>query len=165
MFLLKQVFTATENMLTDKKNVIITAVVLVLIVTAVGSFFAGVSFGKGKNTRGNFSNDGNFQGKINQGSGAGMISGEVIGIAGDNIIISQGDGTERKINISEAVVTITEIVNKSIDDLAVGQSVIVNGSNDSDDNFSATIVQIRSEEDMPASAQNRQPQDGVPAAR
>lgn len=127
-----------------QKNKIILLVVGVVIVAGL-SFYGGVKYSQNNNQLG----QGNFSQRIasstQRGSRAfgGMLSGQVISIDSNSLIIKSQDGGSRIVFLS-ASTTINKMTEGNIKDLSVGSNVFITGSSNTDNTVNAQVIQIRS---------------------
>ncbi len=87
---------------------------------------------------------GNFAGGVGQtrGNFSGMLSGTVATKDASNITLNTRDGSSHVVLLSPST-TVSKSVNGTINDVAVGSTIIVSGSNNSDGSVSATMLQLR----------------------
>jgi len=124
----------------NKKNhIIISAIVLAAV--AGGAFYGGMLFSQGKNKGpGNFSGNGGVSIRGNRQGG--MTAGEIISKDDKSVTIKLINGGS-KIVFYSTTTEIGKFASGTIDDLAVGKSVSVNGSSNSDGSVTAQSIQIR----------------------
>jgi hypothetical protein len=144
----------------------ILPIVIVVIIVAAGSFFAGMKYGQSKGSGNvsqrnfqNFANmtpeerqqrmqqmGANVQGmRVNRGNG--FASGEILSKDDKSITIKLPDGGSKIIFYSETT-EVSKFVNGASSDLEVGKTVTVNGTTNSDGSITAQSIQMRPE--MPA---------------
>lgn len=146
-------------------NQIIGGLVILLIV-AVGSFYAGQHYtGRGVAARGGYAAGGmnmpmgqgaGFAGRTAGGpaggragaTGGGLVSGSIVSKDADSITVSLAGGGSEVVYLS-ASTSVMKSDTGSASDLAAGQNVTIMGAKNSDGSVSATSVQIR-----PAGAPN-----------
>ncbi|MFA5249413.1 MAG: DUF5666 domain-containing protein [Candidatus Paceibacterota bacterium] len=137
----------------DKKIIAIFAI----IVLAVGgaAFFGGMKYGQSK-SGGKFSDRmGSYQNGMPgsgptgavKGSGSktlngGMIAGEILSKDDKSLTVKSADGSSKIIFFSQTTKALEE-AETSLDKLAVGQQITVNGSSNSDGSVNAQSIQIR----------------------
>ena len=130
-----------------KKNQIIIAVVVAILVGAA-SFYGGMVYaGKSAGTASQ-----KYAGQFSRGqgvgsrarAGAGFVTGNIVAKDSNSITLKMNDGSSRIVFISGST-SITKSVNGTQDDLAVGKTVMVNGTTSSDGSVVAQFVQIRPE--------------------
>lgn len=137
------------------KNLIIT--VLVMIVVAGGSFFAGMKFQQRKlqtftlGERGNvvFNGQGKMQqgqrqggsGVINRGAGFRPVLGEIISSDDKSITVKMQDGSSKIIIVGDST-QINKADTAAKSDLTTGQTVSVFGQENSDGTITAQNIQL-----------------------
>ncbi len=142
------------------KSVIFIFIVALIIVGA-GSFYGGLKYGQGSvrdtstNQRGQmvgqFRGAGDGTGVRRNGGlpGGEFINGEVISRDDKSLTVKLRDGGS-KIVFFSASINLSKTVEGVISDLAVGQTVTISGSSNSDGSLTATAIQIRPEVSKPA---------------
>jgi len=131
------------------KKIIPIFVALILVVGG-GAFYGGMLYGKSQNTRLGFPSGDvatNFQGaRTNKtgatGAGAGFLSGEIITKDEQSLILKMTDGSSKIIFYSDTT-QISKMATGTADDFAIGTSVNVSGTTNSDGSVTAQSVQIR----------------------
>jgi len=151
---------------------------LIILVVAGGAFYGGMMYAQSKNPSGgsNFSNptDQQRQQRFQQNGGAGRMgsrqggggfaNGEIISkddksitIKLNNNRISDGQqGSGSKIVLYSTSTEVGKFVSGTPNDLAVGESVMVNGSSNSDGSITAKSIQVRPASTVPAQGQPAQ---------
>jgi len=141
----------------------ILPIIIIVIVVAAGSFFAGMKYGQSKNS-GNLSRAGfqNFENmtpeqrqqrmqqmgadvqgmRMNRGNG--FASGEIISKDDKSITIKLQDGGSKIVFFSDTT-QIEKLVDGTATDLEVGKTVIINGTANSDGSITAQSIQMRPE--------------------
>ena len=147
------------------KNKKMVSIILVCILVAGLSFWAGTAYGKGKNITSNFSRQGMFnQNSTNQNgiarmgrgnTGGGFVSGTVLSkdansitvqLRGPDMMNAQSGATTTggsKIVIYSTSTGIEKTVSGAIGDVVVGSQVSVTGTANPDGSVNATSIQIR----------------------
>jgi hypothetical protein len=132
-------------------------VVVVLLIVAGGSFYAGKSmastaapargqFAAGTGGAAGFAGRGGAAGA--RGAGGGFTAGQIISSSNGSISIKQQNGSSTEIVLVSPATQILKTTTGSASDLTTGAQVTVTGTANSDGSLTATSVQIR-----PASAQ------------
>ena len=139
----------------EKNNKMIISAVLGAIVIAGVSFWGGMSYaGGGAAVRG--PGAGQFAGRAGgsfRASGNGAVFGSVLSIAANSMTVQLGRGpgaaaangtdTGSKIILIGTNTEVGKFVSGSIADLKPGESVLINGTPNSDGSLTATNIQIR----------------------
>jgi len=133
-------------------NKLVIAVILTAVIVGTGSFFGGMQYGK--SARPNFARQ-NFNGQMGANiaggigaraggarAGANFTAGEIIAKDSQSITVKLRDGSSKIVFLS-ASTAITKSVDGITDDLAVGKTVTVTGSANSDGSITAQMVQLR----------------------
>lgn len=76
------------------------------------------------------------------GAGGAMISGELLKKDAGSLSLKTRDGSSRLVLITSST-RATKMVDGSIDDLKVGEEVLVTGTTNSDNSLTAQMVQVR----------------------
>ncbi len=125
------------------KNTIITAVIALVVGIGVG-YVAHSSpaqpAGSGNYARGN--GNGTFMARSN-GNGS-FLAGTVASKDSGSITLNTRDGSSRVVLTTPAT-NVSKSVSGSLTDVAVGNSVIVSGTTNSDGSISASLIQLRPE--------------------
>ena len=134
----------------NNKNKIISAVAVVVIAGA--AFFGGMKYGEAKVPAGAFGRTafsggqgGNVQfrgGPGGRGGLGGFLAGSILSKDATSITIGIQDGGS-KIVFTSASTTVSKMAAGSMNDLATGTSVIVQGTPNSDGSITAQAIQIR----------------------
>ncbi len=126
-----------------------TKIISIAVVVAVIFFFAGNAYGKHKAanavtaTVGQYgSRSGGFAGGMRGGAGGGIVSGTVVSADANSITVQSGTAGSKIVLVSPST-TVAKSVTGSLADIAVGSTVTVIGTANSDGSVSATSVQIR----------------------
>ena len=132
---------------------------IILVVVAVGAFFGGMKYrqSKGNNNFGQAFGSANVRGGL-RGSvvargGGGFTTGEILSKDDKSITVKMRDGSSKIIFFSGST-EIGKFITGATNDLAIGKSVMINGSANSDGSISAQSIQIR-----PPMPQNQKPQN------
>ena len=119
----------------NKKNTGIAAIALVIGFGA--GYFTHSSPAQTQNTGGNFTRNGG--GGIN---GGGFLSGTVASKDSGSITINTRDGSSHVVLITPAT-NVSKSVSGAVSDVAVGSTIIVFGTTNSDGSVSASLIQLR----------------------
>jgi hypothetical protein len=140
-----------------KRNQVIGAVII-LVVVAGGSFYAGKSMASAAPARGQFgagfaagtggaNGTAGFAGRgaagTRGGAAGGFTSGTIISSANGSISIQQQNGSSTEIVLLSPTTMILKQTSGTAADLTTGTSVTVTGTANSDGSMTATSVQIR----------------------
>lgn len=124
-----------------KKNVIIIAVGVAILVIGGGAFYGGMAYAKSMNSQRMMG-----QGLRNSGgrfmAGTNFISGDIISKDNQSVTVKMRDGSSRIIFYS-GTTEVGKFVSGTIDDVAVGKTVMVNGKTNTDGSITAQSIQIR----------------------
>lgn len=126
-----------------KKNILI--MVILVIVVAVGGFFAGTKYQQskisqtGRQRGANF--PGNRGGQGSQRTAGGMVRGEILNKENGTITVKLQDQSTKLVLVTEKT-SINKAAQGTIDDLETGKQVMVFGQENSDKSISATNIQL-----------------------
>lgn len=134
----------------------IIGVIIALVVVGGLSFYGGTKYAAGTTTA---ARSGQFAGRFGGAGGtgsstrstAGLAMGQIISIDPTGITIQLANGGSRIILTSDST-PILESVEASSSDLQVGQSVVVQGTVNSDGSETAQSIQVRQGQPQPAPA-------------
>ncbi|MDD5566926.1 MAG: DUF5666 domain-containing protein [Patescibacteria group bacterium] len=102
-------------------------------------------FGAGRNVNGSIStpNDRDFPDGTSgrQFGGGGMINGEIVGLDSQSITVKQQDGSTKTVYFSTST-EINKTATGSTSDLAVGTTVMANGTSNTDGSITAQNIQL-----------------------
>lgn len=135
----------------QKNKITIIVGVACIVVGLVGGFFIGKASG-GNKLAGNFASGARQFGARNGSQSGLLVVGQVSAVDAQSVTVTLRDGGSDVIFYSTST-PITKSVEASSSDLAVGQNVIVSGSQNSDGSLTANNVQIRSGNQMPGFGQ------------
>ena len=130
-----------------KNNILLVAILVIAV--GVGGFFAGMKYQQSKQpSRADFQSRGgirqqNLPAGVQQRMGAGIVSGEIIDSDEKSITVKLPDESSKIVLISENT-EINKATEGSIEDLGVGESVMVIGQTNSDGSVSAIDIQLGS---------------------
>lgn len=132
-----------------KKNQVIGSVIILLVV-AGGSFYAGKSMATSATpaagTRGAYAGSGGaagFAGRAGARAGGGFTAGTIVSSGNGSISIQQQNGSSTEIVLISPSTMILKSVAGTATDLAAGAQVTVTGTTNSDGSLTAASVQIR----------------------
>ena len=131
-----------------KKTSLIAAVVVVAIALAGGSFYTGMVYGKGQNSRiGYFGAAGanlqGMRGAKNGANGAALISGSILSKDDSSITMKLPNNGGSKIIFFSDTTQISKFASGTADDLVMGTQVSITGTTNSDGSITAQSIQIR----------------------
>ena len=140
-----------------KKNILIIIAIIVLGIVIGGSFYCGMTYEKNqKNSARNFQQGiGNIQGlgSRQQGGAGSLITGDIISKDDKSITVKLRDGGSKIIFYSDAT-QISKMAIGAVSDFAIGASISVSGTTNSDGSVTAQSVQIRPAGQAKPSLQN-----------
>jgi Domain of unknown function (DUF5666) len=134
------------------KKIII--IVVLLLVVALAAFYGGMIYGKNSvqssrqqffqaNAGAGFQRSSNARGQ----GGAGFVMGEVVSKDDKSITLKLQDNSSKIVFFSDAT-SVSKTDQGSMDDISVGQQIMVQGQQNSDGSYTAQIIQQR--ENLPA---------------
>jgi len=132
------------------KKIIPIFVALILVVGG-GAFYGGMKYGQGKGFPGNFSRQNFqnlseeqrqqiFQGRI--GGAGGGLSGEVIAKDEQSLTLKTQDGSSKIVFFSGST-KILKTAEGVVDDIGIGEQIMVSGEQNSDGSYTAETIQER----------------------
>jgi hypothetical protein len=127
---------------------IVTTAVIALVVGFGGGYYMHTS--PAQNTPGTFA--GRTGGTGTRGgaaAGGGFLTGTVATKDSGSITLNTRDGSSHVVLITPAT-TVSKSVTGSVSDVAVGATIIVSGTTNSDGSVSATLIQLRPTAPTPA---------------
>lgn len=131
-----------------QQNILVPLFVGALVIGG-GSFYAGMQYEKSVTPAATQQGTGGFRGTRgfdgggkNAGGGGGFANGEIISKDDTSMTIKLRDGGSKIVFFSTST-TIGKMTNGSLEDIAVGTDVSVNGIANSDGSVTATMIQIR----------------------
>lgn len=140
------------------KNKIITGAIIGAIVIGGGSFYGGMKYAEGQTVQGfragNFANvqqngnrAGRFSGAANaafDGSGGrgGFTTGKIISKDDKSITVTLPDGGSRIVFLADTT-DVVKTASSTISDIAVGDTVMVNGPLNQDGSMTAHTIELR----------------------
>lgn len=126
-------------MMKDRKT--IASVLILILVVAASSFFAGIKYQEFKRPQGRF---GNFQGQagqFGQRQGIRPVNGEIISVDDKSITVKLADNSSKIVLLTD-----NTVINKSSpgskEDLKVGEKVAAFGTENSDGSVTAQSIQL-----------------------
>jgi hypothetical protein len=130
----------------------VVAYVLITLVLIGGSYFAGTKH-KSTQARGAFANGQFMNGQGGASArtrigGGGLVAGEVLSKDATSVTVKMRDGSSR-IVLYSGTTQVMKSTSGSIDDVAVGSQVMVQGATNSDGSVTAQSIQIRPQVSAP----------------
>jgi len=141
---------------------ILPIIILVVIVVGAGAFYGGMQYSKSQSKgslSGGFANltpeerqarfqqmgagNGSSQ-RMGQGAGAGFVNGEILSKDNQSLTIKLRDGGSKIVLFSTST-EVSRFIEGELNDLTVGQSVMVNGRANADGSITAQSIQVRPE--------------------
>jgi len=139
----------------------IIPIIIALVIVGGGGFFGGMKYQQSKSSLGNFSRQnfqnlseeqrqqllqgnmgGSFQRGIGGEAGTNFLNGEVIGKDEQSLTLKMPDGGSKIIFFSGST-KILKTTDGSIDDIGMGEQIMVSGSQNSDGSYTAQTIQER----------------------
>jgi len=124
------------------KNIFIIIVAVVIILVSGGIFYGGMIYGQSKKGGANFPGVPGVSIKGNKQAGAGINAGEIISKDDKSITIKLTNGGSKIIFFSTTA-EVGKFVTGAISDLAIGNTVMVQGQANQDGSVTAQSIQIR----------------------
>lgn len=121
-------------------KIIISALILVAI-----AFYGGLKYGQSNSSAQTKGIAGQFAGGLARRSGnggGGLIRGEIIKKDAESLTIALPTSGSQIIWYSTST-EVQKMVKSKIDDLTIGQTVMINGSTNSDSSLTAQLIQLR----------------------
>jgi hypothetical protein len=145
-----------DNLIINQKNNMskmnkTIAIVAAFVIVGGGCFYGGMVYGKSQATAGRGATAGQFQrGANGQGGaggglrtrGGGFTAGQILSKDDKSITVKMQDGGSKIIFYSSST-EIAKTATGTVNDLTVGESVVANGTANSDGSVTATTIQIR----------------------
>ncbi len=134
----------------------IILIVIISIIVAGGAFYGGMKYGQSKNPLSNLSRQ-NFQnlsseqrqqlqanagGNFQRGTGTNLLNGEVIVKDEQSLTLKMPDGGSKIVFFSGST-KILKTTDGSIDDIGIGEQIMVSGEQNSDGSYTAQTIQER----------------------
>ncbi len=130
-------------------NKLILVAVTVAVVIGGGAFYGGMKYSQGKAISDRQQRFGQTGANIGSGfrggqggTGGGFVSGDIISKDNQSITIKMRDGSS-KIVFYSGTTEVSKFVAGTSTDMAVGKTVTVTGTTNSDGSITATTVQLR----------------------
>ncbi len=120
------------------KNTIIAAAVALVVGLSAG-YYLHTAPAQTQNTSGNVTRTGGMRGGAN---GGGFLSGTVAAKDSGSITLNTRDGSSHVVLINPAT-SVSKSVSGALSDVAVGSTIIVSGTTNSDGSVSASLIQLR----------------------
>ena len=134
----------------------IIPIIIISIIVAGGTFYGGMKYGQSKNPLSNLSRQ-NFQnlsseqrqqlqanagGNFQRGAGTNLLNGEVIVKDEQSLTLKMPDGGSKIVFFSGST-KILKTTDGSIDDIGIGEQIMVSGEQNSDGSYIAQTIQER----------------------
>ncbi|MFA4999418.1 MAG: hypothetical protein WC519_01690 [Parcubacteria group bacterium] len=139
----------------NKKLIIPIALILTILVSGGAGFFAGKTYGVNHLSRTalgkigaardmgqNGAPEGGFGNRQLGNQQEGMVAGEILSISDGNITVKTANGDSKIILIGEDT-KVTKETEADKNELIVGKTVIISGTNGSDNTLTANIIQVK----------------------
>jgi len=132
-------------------NKVILILIVLIIVVGAGAFYGGMKYQQSKSPFGNFSRQ-NLQnlspeqrqqlsqGRAGRETGANFLSGEVISKDEQSLTLKTLDGSSKIVFFSVST-TVSKMAEGSINDIEIGEQIMVGGSQNSDGSYTAKTIQ------------------------
>ncbi len=126
---------------------LITIVIAIAVVVGGGAFYSGMKYAESKNSQRQQrlqelgANVGGFRNRTGGQQGGGSASGEIIAKDDKSVTIKLRDGGSRIIFFSDST-EITKSAAGSLNDLEMGKSITIRGSQNSDGSITAQSIQL-----------------------
>ena len=141
--------TTIKHLLHDK-NLLIASIVILIIGLGAGYGIRGLAspshggnFPSGANgAMGNFSARGGAAQGANKSGNGGLLTGTVASKDSSSITIDTKDGNSRIVLVTPST-GVSKSATGSLDDIAVGSTIFVSGTTNSDGSVSASLIQLR----------------------
>ena len=133
--------------------------IILLILAVAGSFYGGMKYAQSKNSFSNFSRQnfqnltseerqqifqGNVEGSLQAGvrtrAGMNFINGEVISKDDQSLTLKTVDGGSSIVFFSDST-QISKTIEGTIDDIGIGQQIMITGEQNSDGSYTAATIQ------------------------
>lgn len=136
--------------------------IVLIIIVAGGAFYGGMKYNQSKSGLSDFSRQdfqnmspeerqqlfqanagragGNFQRSAGRGVGPGFLSGEVIAKDEQSLTVEMPDGGSRIVFFSDST-EILRTIEGTIDDIEIGNQIMINGEQNSDESYTAKTIQ------------------------
>lgn len=128
------------------KTTSIVIVIIILLIVGGGAFYFGMNYGKSQSAalstaaRANFAG---MRGSRTGGANASFISGSIIAKDNTSITLQLPSNAGSKIIFYSTATQISKMAAGTADDLAVGTSVSITGTTNSDGSITSQSIQIR----------------------
>ncbi len=126
----------------NQKTKYIAGGIVVVLVVAGGAFYGGMTYGKTQAAAARMALRGTGAGAGRFAAGANFITGDVTAKDAQSITLKDRTGSSRIILYSPSV-EVSKFAAGSIDDVAVGTTIMVNGKTNTDGSITAQTIQIR----------------------
>jgi hypothetical protein len=123
------------------KNTIILAAAVLVIVAAVGGFFAGLIYQKNQTLTLGTTIRGNFAARVGQNAAFRPVRGQVLSMSDTTLTVKMSDGSTKIVVLSSST-AFMQSTKASLTDVKTGDTVNVVGTQNSDGSVTAQDVQI-----------------------
>lgn len=128
----------------------LTRVIILIILSGALSFYAGTKYATKASTAtalatdgpGNFQRQGGNGARGNRQMGGGAVSGKILSVTDQSIVVQLRDGGSRIVFISPST-EVSKFVSGTSSDLLAQKDVIVSGESNPDGSLNAKTIQIR----------------------
>jgi hypothetical protein len=120
-------------------------IILIVIVVGLGAFWGGMKYGQSKSGPGRLGqpNEAGMGFKnMKNGQNGGFTGGEIISMDDQSMTVKIQDGGSKIVFFSDSA-KITKSTDGTIDDLKIGENIIVTGETNQDGSVTAQTIQIR----------------------
>ncbi len=150
MFNLLKLLGTNYKLILQIMNKTIISIIAVAVVVGGGAFYGGMKYGQSVDAAqraaqrgaGGFGAGNGARGARAGGGGGGFTAGDIISKDDKSITLKLNDGSS-KIIFYSATTKIMKSADGSVDDLAAGKQISVNGTLNSDGSISAQSIQLR----------------------
>ena len=132
------------------KNTQYVVSVIVILMVAAGAFYGGMLY-KGSQTPAKPATAFGSRTGTRFATGANFVIGNVVAMDSQTLTVKSSDGSSKVILYSPTT-EVRKFTSGSISDVAVGSTVMVNGTTNTDGSITASSIQIRPGMPAPASA-------------
>jgi hypothetical protein len=135
-------------------KITISTAVIALIIGFGAGYFLHPSAASTATMRGSFAGaaGGMYSGARGGGAGGGFLTGTVAAASSGSITLNTKDGSSHVVLVTPAT-TVSKSVSGTVADVAVGSTIIVSGTTNSDGSVSASLIQLRPAPTTPPVAQ------------
>ncbi len=126
----------------------ITIFIIIVVAVGGGAFYGGLTYGQTLRRSPNAARFNGQGGQFPGGRGGGMLNGEITGKDAKGLTIKQRDGSSKSVLFSSNT-QVSKPSNVTLEDLVIGENVVVTGSPNLDGTINAQNIQIRSASSTP----------------